>query len=97
MPQSKKPVASATFIATVTPGEIVKGNTAKGVRYSKMPKALIQRKGRPNMERTAMAFGRENAAVARSLREGKAVDLVCQFDGGTIRIKGKADAKKKAA
>ncbi|WP_162815040.1 hypothetical protein [Erythrobacter aureus] len=96
MPQQKKTVASATFVATVTPNEIVKGNTSQGVRYSKMPGALIERKGRPSMTRTVMAFGRENRAVARSLREGKPVDVICQFDGGTVRIKGKADAKKAA-
>lgn len=86
-----------TFIATVTPAEIVKGDTAQGVRYSKMPGATVESKGeRGKMvtrTRTVMAFGRQNAAVARILRTGKPVSVECMWDGGTVRIVGKAVAK----
>src|SRR3546814_1018821 len=32
-----------------------------------------------------MAFGRANAAVARSLKAGKPIDVLCRWDGGTVR------------
>lgn len=90
-----KKVPSAAFNATVTPKSIEKGNTVNGVRYSKLVGAEISRAGRPPFERTCMAFGRENAAVARSLKEGKPVDLSIRYDGGSIRILGKAVNAKK--
>lgn len=90
-----------TFIANVTPGKILKGDTVRGVRYSKMPEATVESKGlRGKMvsrKRTVMAFGPQNAAVARILREGKTVQVECQWDGGTVRILGKAPAVATAA
>lgn len=88
-----KKTPSATFTATITPSSIEKGNTARGVRYSKMLGATIARKGRPDMTRTVMAFGRANAAIARVLRVNKPVDLICQWDGGTVRIVGRPEKK----
>ena len=84
-----KKTPSATFNATITPATIVKGNTARGVRYSKLEGATVARKGKADLTRTVMAFGRANAAVARVLRAGKPVDVVCQWDGGTVRIVGR--------
>lgn len=84
------------FLATVTPAVIAKGDTAAGVRYTKMAGATVARKGRPAMTRTVMAFGRDNAAVARSLKEGKPIDVLCNWDGGTVRIVGRPEAKKAA-
>jgi hypothetical protein len=81
------------FLATVTPVEIVKGDTASGVRYSKMVGATVARKGGATMTRTVMAFGRNNAAVARSLKPGKPIDVLCSYDGGTIRIEGRPEKK----
>ncbi len=89
-----------TFIAKLTPATIEKADTAKGVRYSKMPNATIEKRGRrgatTTMTRTAMAFGRSNAAIANILRPGKTIEVECSFDGGTIRVLGKAPAKKAA-
>lgn len=90
------------FIATVTPATIEKRDTKNGVRYSFMPGASVERRstgGKMKTEtRTVMAFGRNNAAVANILRAGKAVQVQCVFDKGTIRIVGKAPkATKKAA
>jgi hypothetical protein len=96
MPQTKK-LRSGSFTATVTPTSIEKKNTKKGVRYSCLTGASIARKGRETIVRTAMAFGPENASIARSLRVGKPVDLICQFDGGTVRLLGKAPKAAKAA
>lgn len=94
-------MSKKTFIANVTPGKILKGDTVRGVRYSKMPEATVESKGpRGKMVkriRTAMAFGPQNAAVARILREGKTVQVECQWDGGTVRIVGKAPVAAKAA
>lgn len=92
------------FVAKVTPvadQKIGKGDTVKGVRYSKMPGATVVTRGRggkPNtMVRTVMAFGPSNAAVANILRPGKTVEVLCQYDRGTIRIVGKAPSKAIAA
>lgn len=90
-----------TFIAKITPKEVLKGDTTKGVRYSKMPEASIEKtgpRGKPmTIVRTVMAFGRSNAAVANILRAGKTVELECMFDGGTVRIVGKSPKLAKAA
>jgi hypothetical protein len=94
-------MAKKTFIATVTPGEIQKRDTKAGVRYSMMPDAKIESKGPKGKmvvkTRTAMAFGRKNASVARVLRTGKPVQLVCSWDGGTLMIEGRVPAPAKAA
>lgn len=87
-----------TFTAKITPSTIEKNDTATGVRYSKMQGCTIEtrgKRGKPTtMVRTVMAFGRANAAVANILRAGKTIEVQCQYDGGTIRVLGKA---KKAA
>src|SRR3546814_8486865 len=59
------------FLATVTPVEISKGDTVSGVRFTKMAGATVARKGVKAMTRTVMAFGRANAAVARSLKRSE--------------------------
>lgn len=88
------------FLATITPATIEKRDTKAGVRYSVMPNATVVKPGKggkpTTMTRTVMAFGRENAAVANILRPGKAVQVECTFDGGTIRIVGKAPKAKTA-
>lgn len=88
------------FIATITPATIEKRDTAKGVRYSVMQGATVARKGKGGKMvesiRTVMAFGRNNAAVANILRVGKPVQVQCMYDGGTIRIVGKAPKAKAA-
>lgn len=81
------------FLATVTPVEISKGDTKTGVRFTKMAGATVARKGVAAMTRTVMAFGRANAAVARSLKAGKPVDVLCRWDGGTVRIVGRPEKK----
>jgi hypothetical protein len=82
------------FIATVTPATIEKRDTKNGVRYSYMANAKIARRGKGGkmveQTRTAMAFGRNNAAVANILRAGKPVEVQCMYDGGSVRILGKA-------
>lgn len=94
-------MAKKTFIATVTPGEIEKRDTKQGVRYTFMPDAKIESKGPKGKmvvrNRTAMAFGRNNASVARVLRSGKPVQLVCSWDGGTLMIEGRVQPAAKAA
>lgn len=94
MPKAK------TFIATVTPATIEKGDTKSNVRYSKMPGATIQKRGRggkmETITRTVMAFGRNNAAVANILREGKPVTLECSFRGGMVLVEGKGKVTKAA-
>ena len=86
-----------TFIATITPATIEKGDTAQNVRYSKMPGATVQKRGRggkmETLTRTVMAFGRNNAAVANILRSGKPVVLECSFRGGMVLIEGKGKTK----
>lgn len=88
------------FIATITPASIEKRDTAQGVRYSVMQGATVSRKGKGGKTvesiRTVMAFGRNNAAVANILRVGKPVQVQCMYDGGTIRIVGKAPKAKAA-
>src|SRR3546814_48706 len=81
------------FLATVTPVEISKGDTVSGVRFTKMAGATVARKGVKAMTRTVMAFGRANAAVARSLKAGKPIDVLCRWDGGTVRIVGRPEKK----
>jgi hypothetical protein len=81
------------FLATVTPAEISKGDTTGGVRFTKMAGATVARKGREAVTRTVMAFGRANAAVARSLKAGKPIDVLCRWDGGTVRIVGRPEKK----
>lgn len=94
MPKTK------TFIATITPATIEKGDTTENVRYSKLPGATVQKRGRggkmETITRTVMAFGRKNAAVANILRPGKPVVLECSFRGGMILIEGKGKATKTA-
>lgn len=92
MAQSKRAM-SAPRNAVITPKTIEKGNTVNGVRYTKMVGATVSRPGMPDMTRTCMAFGRENNAVARMLKEGKAVEVQIQFDGATVRVLGKAIKK----
>src|SRR3546814_13207429 len=82
------------FLATVTPVEISKGDTVSGVRFTKMAGATVARKGVKAMTRTVMAFGRANAAVARSLKAGKPIDVPCRRDGGTVRIVGRPEKKR---
>lgn len=96
MAQTKK-LPSATFKATVTPSVIEKGNTAQGVRYSKMPAATILRKNGQVLTRTVMAFGRANADVFRSLKPGKPVELECKLNGGTVYVVGKVKPPAPAA
>src|SRR3546814_16551922 len=81
------------FLATVPPVEISKGDTVSGVRFTKMAGATVARKGVKAMTRTVMAFGRANAAVARSLKAGKPIDVRCRWAGGTVRIVGRPAQK----
>lgn len=94
-------MSKKTFIATLTPGEIIKGNTKRGVRYTKMPAATIESKGAGgkmvSRVRTAMAFGPKNASVARMLRTGKPIQVECSWDGGSVQIEGRAPKAAKAA
>ena len=89
-----------TFIATITPDTIEKGDTVNNVRFSKMVGATVQKRGpggkMQTLTRTVMAFGRNNAAVANILRTGKPVQLECSFRGGMVLIQGKGKKAKAA-
>src|SRR3546814_1439530 len=82
------------FLATVTPVEISKGDTVSGVRFTKMAGPTVARKGVKAMTRTVMAFGRANAVVARSLKAGKPIDVICRWDGGIVRIVCRPEKKR---
>jgi hypothetical protein len=86
-----------TILAKITPSTIVKGDTVRGARYSLMQNATVETrgpKGKPVSKlRTVMAFGSENAAVANILRPGKTVEVLVQYQGGSMKIVGRAPKK----
>lgn len=84
------------FKATITPATIEKGYTARGIRYTTMKGATVKQ-GHRTDTRTVMAFGRDNAAVARSLKAGKPIDVLCRWEGGCVRIVGRQEKVAKAA
>ena len=78
---------SPIFTASVTPtASVAYATTAKGVPYAKFP-ATVGFKG-GDAQRTVMAFGDQLAAVRKSLRKGRAVELAIQHDNGTVKVIG---------
>ena len=76
-----------TFVVTVTPTEIVSGDTSRGQPYSTLKDAVVSQKGRADSVRTVMAFG-SAGLTAEKLLPGVPVDIAVQHDGGTLRMVG---------
>lgn len=80
------------FLATITPSSIDKGTASNNTRYTVMKGANVQR-GRDSKTRTVVAFGQANRAIARSIKVGKPIDLMCVWDGGSVRVVGRPEKK----
>jgi hypothetical protein len=93
MAKATAPKTAKPFRATVTPASVVRGRARNSVRYSVLKGATIARKGMKDMVRTVMAFGPTHLAISKSLKAGKPVELLCTWDGGSIRVVGTPEAK----